>query len=1675
MGKRKRHVLSCDKAAGDTQQPWPRENKLLIELRKQKLNGMLCDVVFVYENYKLYSHACVLAAFSPYMMKLLLLDHDNTLLQHDSWCCKTPLKINLTDILHQSSHICCECFTNVIDFMYTSKIYMYNCHLNHIEYAATMLQISELISVCIKYKESVYKKSKFNVDSNTDNVVHSNSKNRMHVALKLFMSNLNESNAVDLGSFSNSQFHNNTVNEYLEKPGTDAQTECRNSKKLKMLTFTSAQNSNNSICEVELKKQHTINSDSVVSVTPTKNPSKYSLVNKGMVKARLYENFFLSQSETDKINLCENISVEHNSYKIIPNNVKNILSKKEFLALIGLSEKLVSNRKSQTEIVNYTNDKNKDFSLALCENKEVKVHTEKNASSTIPHTTEDQFCPLYLTQENTVFGERSENSSNSGFVAKENGNMPLECTAKTKETVELRQSAGDSTSKSREEAVLNILETHSSNDEETNNNHNETAEEDHTLNKNVSIVEIASRSQLTDPTMGEVYTNPVENKDETDELTKKHVSDSRKGVVLTNIIESASSSIYQIVESIGTTSSNEDVESNTTGRKDNHESESRVFEAKKEDKNNIQTEKCIMKTNEKTKFCCEVCKYKTLRLSKIVEHLETDDHRQTSCSICTYTFKDNVEFKQHLKLHKENFPFQCLTCNKKFKSITYFKNHLQSHSNKKSFVCTICKASFKHSYNLSRHTVSEHSKTEEKYICEHCGHTSSVKHKLILHLQEHGFTLPVFTCSVNGCKFQTTRKINLTIHEKTHLKTESFVCETCGSTFYHIKNLKRHIREKHSPSSLKLQCSICDFTTNRKHSLNIHVAGHNKKEVNHKPKRKQVCGNRKPVDSNRKPYKCDMCEEQFVNRGNVRRHNIAVHNSGVFKIKCSMCDYVTTREDLYKKHLSKHYSTQTENQLHKRRKFVCKTNDHIVPLVKTVSSKENSSCQPVKNCTEMPKCNSNEQNISDNKNLIDGRENNNELIPHIRSTEETSLHPGKALSITNLMIDDYNKMYICEICGDALVSEENLQLHKSEEHNAQQVSVNQKVREDICLKSKIQFEADKLDRNNQTGNYIGVLIPLSESEVTNLDSNIPANLGNRNDIVLPNYNSSKENVLSNSHFNQQSNDNVVDMNFSLPLVDSSTELHLNEQTGQFCTQNDCTDNVQLNITNEEGMYCNLEPSEKQNQPASLTNMRTLILNEETGELSVIGTSGTIKHTTRNYSDENNICYNTSSNHNVVETSISNFCNTLNSESCKITRTCSDNNEHINTGNTQPSTEQGSSDVFSVHNVSELNRTIILNETTGEINIIIDNNASITNDSENGNRWQNTSKPCSGAWILDESTGTLTNVTICNEQTDDSLPLNKQRELISFPNQNTTVILNEGTGELTFITLNSDHLEENDNSDMFGNSHYFDDDMQSNFSVDSLEDFTFDNISLPSPVAGDEINCVTEFLNELTGEINLCSFTGGNNSDNNIINNTNYMNYNFKGKSNGKNNSEMTWDSSNNNDDDDEDLTFLNELTGEILESTSKINNSSSTICDSVSVANNSLPNLDARNTTNIRNEILNEITGELSVHLDDELTRESTDSVHLNKETGIMSWNALNQATSESNMLDKNADWFFENLQNDSLDSFTADDDNFPKQFQYNLFLSSPSEDLTLDAGTSDTLLNESTGELVSKVCSESQ
>lgn len=155
---------------------------------------------------------------------------------------------------------------------------------------------------------------------------------------------------------------------------------------------------------------------------------------------------------------------------------------------------------------------------------------------------------------------------------------------------------------------------------------------------------------------------------------------------------------------------------------------------------------------------CEICGFKTHRLSALDKHL-----------------------KRHLKV-KNHF---CSICGKGFMYPQAKKDHEARHIDKRPFKCEQCTKDFLDSYTLKKHVRETHSAVVPEsllFTCSECGAKFRTLKSLKMHVSwKHD---PTFT---NVFRFRKREK-----SDKSELKT--FNCPTCFKCFRSKWNFTVHVR-----------------------------------------------------------------------------------------------------------------------------------------------------------------------------------------------------------------------------------------------------------------------------------------------------------------------------------------------------------------------------------------------------------------------------------------------------------------------------------------------------------------------------------------------------------------------------------------------------------------------------------------------------------------------------------------------------------------------------------------------------------------------------------------------------------------------------------------------------------------------------------------------------------------
>lgn len=141
-------------------------------------------------------------------------------------------------------------------------------------------------------------------------------------------------------------------------------------------------------------------------------------------------------------------------------------------------------------------------------------------------------------------------------------------------------------------------------------------------------------------------------------------------------------------------------------------------------------------------------------------------------------------------------------------------------------MCFLCDKSFSKSWTLHSHIKNVHDgrKTDNGYPCNDCGIYFAQKSALTKHLNLHSQSKIV--CDMCGSQFPDKRSVLL--HFTSHIPDmvkiiqETHTCNFCGLLYTSSKNLNRHIKTIHDPSTL-FQCDYCVLVFSRSDRLKSHL------------------------------------------------------------------------------------------------------------------------------------------------------------------------------------------------------------------------------------------------------------------------------------------------------------------------------------------------------------------------------------------------------------------------------------------------------------------------------------------------------------------------------------------------------------------------------------------------------------------------------------------------------------------------------------------------------------------------------------------------------------------------------------------------------------------------------------------------------------------------------------
>uniref|UniRef100_A0A146LA46 Zinc finger protein 26 n=1 Tax=Lygus hesperus TaxID=30085 RepID=A0A146LA46_LYGHE len=130
------------------------------------------------------------------------------------------------------------------------------------------------------------------------------------------------------------------------------------------------------------------------------------------------------------------------------------------------------------------------------------------------------------------------------------------------------------------------------------------------------------------------------------------------------------------------------------------------------------TESDMISPGEVKQFFCQLCDFKCLTPSGLVDHVETHKKAKPfACTMCPFRCKLPAQLKTHIALHTGDKPFKCPHCDARFTLQGRLNQHIIIHSEEKRLKCEQCDYVCFYQADMRKHMVKH---AEHKVSCPVC-------------------------------------------------------------------------------------------------------------------------------------------------------------------------------------------------------------------------------------------------------------------------------------------------------------------------------------------------------------------------------------------------------------------------------------------------------------------------------------------------------------------------------------------------------------------------------------------------------------------------------------------------------------------------------------------------------------------------------------------------------------------------------------------------------------------------------------------------------------------------------------------------------------------------------------------------------------------------------------------
>lgn len=250
-------------------------------------------------------------------------------------------------------------------------------------------------------------------------------------------------------------------------------------------------------------------------------------------------------------------------------------------------------------------------------------------------------------------------------------------------------------------------------------------------------------------------------------------------------------------------------------------------------------------------------------------------HNAFTCDICGLMTVSKKDLKQHKKFHKNGPELKlfCEHCSFVTDCVSRLRRHMLIHTKERPFQCGLCTYRATQKEHVLRHMRSQHGVEVERN-----------QRRSLLEKNYHNPEEILVAGLDQSPEKDTANDLEIGPFEKSDYSSTDkiFACNYCSMKFAKLINLYKHLYAQHKQvmpdeGPNDYQCVVCDFRTNSKKNLLVHMRKHNMQD--HSP----------PTHV----YSCVLCRYINPRRRNLFQHMKKKHGIEIIMKDDGLNCYVT--------------------------------------------------------------------------------------------------------------------------------------------------------------------------------------------------------------------------------------------------------------------------------------------------------------------------------------------------------------------------------------------------------------------------------------------------------------------------------------------------------------------------------------------------------------------------------------------------------------------------------------------------------------------------------------------------------------------------------------------------------------------------------------------------------------